>query len=277
MVDNASTDGSKEFFNSLAFKNFKYVYNNKNIGFGAANNLGFKYSLGKYVYLLNSDTIVKTKQVNKLIEENFRENDDKLAVLATKVYYEDGSIQPNTQKFITLKTICLRLMNVGKFFRKHKILLLLLLNSPIKPNFINEYLNNYKSDDEDRFIDWASGCSLIIKREIFANINGFDDNIFLYSEDEELCYRIKLLGYKILFTPDIEIIHYEGSSNSTAQLNEFVIEQKLNSEFYYIAKHHKNKLFFLKLIYLIISSVGFIFSKRLRFINRLVREKLFYY
>lgn len=271
LVDNNSTDGSKEFFESLDIKNFKYIYNNENLGFGKANNIGFNDSRGEYIYILNNDTLLHTQNIENIVLEKFRKY-DKVGVLATKVQYEDGTLQPNVQKFTSLKVILLRLLRVGQFIRNNKILLNFFIWLPIKPNFIKVYLDNFNKGRKEEFVDWASGCSLIFKREVYEKLGGFDENFFMYTEDEELCYRVHKIGYKILYTPDILITHLEGRSNTNKSINEFLIRTKLESEFYYFKKHFRNKVVYLKLIYLLISTLALPFSKKFRIINKTVRD-----
>ena len=76
IVDNASTDGSKEFFENLDITNYRYIYNKENLGFGRANNIGFKHSQGEYIYILNSDTLLRTKEIGAIIKTKFKKYDN---------------------------------------------------------------------------------------------------------------------------------------------------------------------------------------------------------
>ena len=273
LVDNASKDGSKEFFEEKAkkLKNFKYIYNNKNYGFGKANNIGFEHSKGSYIYILNSDTILHTKNIDKIIENKFNKHEN-LGVIATKVIYEDDSLQPNVQKFSSLFTITLRLLKIGEKVRNNKILLNLFKNLPIKSKIVRTYLENFNEEKKESLIEWASGCSLIFKRNVFKELKGFDENFFMYTEDEEICYRVHQLGYKILYTPDIVITHFEGKSNKNKSINEFLFKEKIKSEFYYYKKHFPYRFAKLKFIYEIITLLGYPFSNRLRLIRKYYKE-----
>jgi GT2 family glycosyltransferase len=271
IVDNASTDGSKEFFENLDITNYRYIYNKENLGFGRANNIGFKHSQGEYIYILNSDTLLRTKEIGAIIKTKFKKYDN-LGVIATKVQYKDGAPQANVQKFTDLKIVFLRLLKVGQFIRNNKILLYFFIYFPVKPNFIKTYLDNFNKDRKEEFIQWASGCSLIVKREVYEILGGFDKNFFMYTEDEELCYRVKKSGYKILYTPDILITHFEGESNTNKNINEFLLKTKVESEFYYFKKHFPQKINKLKFIYLTISTFGYLFSKKFRVINKAISD-----
>lgn len=271
LVDNASTDGSKEFFETLNIKNIKYIYNDNNVGFGKANNIGFKCCHGEYIYILNNDTLLHTQKLENIVLEKFNKHYN-LGVLATKVQYEDGTLQPNVQNFTSLKTIFLRLLKVGYFVRNNKFLLKFFIWLPLKPQFIKTYLDNFDKQRKEEFVDWASGCSLIFKREVYEKLGGFDENFFMYTEDEELCYRVQQSGYKILYTPDILITHFEGKSNTNKKINEFLVKTKVESEFIYFKKHHPQKMIYLKLIYLSISILAFPFSKKFRIMHKTIRN-----
>ena len=273
LVDNASTDGSKEFFvnKESEYSNFTYIYNNKNNGFGKANNIGFKYAKEDYIYILNSDTILHTKNIDNLIKEKFNKYKN-LGVIATKVVYEDGSLQPNVQRFSSLFAILLRLLKLGAFVRNNKIILNLFRVLPFKPKIIKAYLANFDKEREESFIEWASGCSLIFKKEVFKQLGGFDDNFFMYTEDEEICYRVHKIEYEILYTPDILITHFEGKSNTNKKINEFLLKEKIRSEFYYFKTHFPDNYNKLKAIYSIITLLGYPFSQRLRLVRKNFKE-----
>lgn len=278
LVDNGSTDGSKEFFENLigTLENFKYIYNNKNLGFSKANNIGFNYSKGNYIYILNSDTILNTENINIIVKEKFKKYNN-IGLLATKVNYSDGTPQPNVQAFSNLYTIVFRLLKIGQFIRNKKLLLKLFKLLPYKLSIVEIYLKNFNKINKDDFIDWASGCSLIFRREIYEKLGGFDENFFMYTEDEEICYRIHQFGYKILYTPDIAIAHFAGKSNINKEINEFILKEQIKSEFFYYKKHFPEKIKKLKIIYNIITYLGSPFSSRLKLIRKkyieLINEK----
>ena len=273
LVDNASEDGSKEYFLTLSkhLNNFKYVYNTQNYGFGKANNIGFQYASGEYIYILNSDTILHIKNISEIIRKKFDQFPE-VGVLATKVLYEDGSLQPNVQNFSTILTIVIRLLKLGQFVRNNEKIMNLFKLLPFKPSIVKSYLENFNKEREESFIDWASGCSLIFKREVYEKLKGFDENFFMYTEDEEICYRVHRLGYKILYTPDIVVTHFEGKSNKNKEINEFLLKEKIKSEFYFYKKHFPDNYNKLKAIYSITTLLGYPFSKRLRLVRKNFKE-----
>jgi len=271
LVDNASTDGSMEHFNGMKKNNFFYIYNNENVGFGRANNIGFNKVQGDYVYIINNDTILHTSDIEIIVEQKFTNNDN-LGVLATKVQYVDGSPQPNVQKFSSVKAIFLGLLKMGQFVRNSRILLYIAKLFPFKPAIVRAYLENFNTERPEQFIDWTSGCSLIIKKEIYRKLGGFDENFFMYSEDEELCYRVHKAGFKVMYTPDILITHYEGRSNTSKSINEFLIRERVKSHFYYFRKHFPDDYQKLMRAYRLAGVLGYLFSARLRIIFRTLRS-----
>lgn len=271
VFDNASNDGSKELFEK--YEGIKYIYSPQNLGFARANNEAFKHAVGKYIYLLNSDAEILTENVYSKIEEKFAKYRD-VGIIATKVIYPNGSPQPNVQSFSRPITFVLRLLKVGQFVRERPLLLKILLLLPFKPKLIKSYLDNFNKNlsEKERYVDWASGCSLVIKREVWEQVGGFDEEFFLYCEDEDFCLRARKLGYRVLYVPDIIVIHHEGRS-SEGNRREFVIRERTFSEFYFLKKHFSESEYSLILnIVKILSIILYPFSYRIRTIFRILSE-----
>jgi N-acetylglucosaminyl-diphospho-decaprenol L-rhamnosyltransferase len=192
VVDNNSSDDSirnikKEFLNKSYIT---IVENKENLGFGKGCNLGVKNSNGKYLLFLNSDTEVLDKGFLNMIQ--FLENNSQIAILGGKLINLDGSLQ----------------LSVGKFYNLFN--LLIMLSGLERIGFLRS------SPDEIKKVDWVSGACMMVKREIFEKLSGFDEKIFMYIEDMEICYRMKKLGYETFFFPDIKLKHKSlGSSNRT--------------------------------------------------------------
>lgn len=271
VFDNASDDGSKELFEK--YEGIKYIYSQQNLGFAKANNEAFKYATGEYIYLLNSDAEIITKEVYSKIKEKFEEYKD-VGILATKVLYPDGSPQPNVQSFSNPISFILRLLKVGQFVRERPLLLKTLMLLPFKPKFVKSYLNNFNKDlsEKERYVDWASGCSLVIRREVWKRLEGFDENFFLYCEDEDLCFRAQKLGYKILYVPKIIVVHHEGGS-AKGDIKELVLRQRVLSEVYFLKKHFSEVQYSLTLkIAKILCFLLYPFSRRIKTIYRTLSD-----
>jgi len=209
VVDNASQDGSVALLESLATKN-KYltiIENGQNLGFARGANRGAKHAQGRNLFFLNSDTVVKDAGLLKMVD--FLEKHEDIAVLGGALKNQDGSRQPSVGKFYHLQETVAMLLGAERYG--------LLRQSP---NKVTE-------------TDWVSGASFMIKKDVFLKLNGFDENFFMYMEDMEFCLRVTQLGKRIVFFPDVEIIHQnQGSSSRT-----FAIIQIYKGLLYFYKKH----------------------------------------
>ena len=190
VVDNNSTDGSPSAISNFKFQisNLKPIENKKNVGFAKGCNIGAKAALGKYILFLNSDTEVLDKGFLQMIE--FLEKNPKVAILGGKLYNADGSAQPSAGKFYNLTNLIIMLLGLER--------LGFLRSSPTKI----------------QKVDWVSGACMMIKKELFDKLFGFDEHFFMYIEDMELCFRARKLGFATYFYPDVKLKHKSlGSSN----------------------------------------------------------------
>ena len=184
--DNNSKDGTIEEIEKI--KGVKLVKNSENFGFSKGNNLGEKKANGKYILFLNSDTQIKDDGFLRMID--FMDENGKAGILGAKLTNPDGSSQKSCGNFYTLFSLLFTLFGKDLIVRKNP--------------------------DRMEKVDWVSGASLMIRKNIFEKIKGFDEDFFMYIEDMELCYRVKKLGFEIYFYPDIKLIHKElGSGNRT--------------------------------------------------------------
>ena len=195
VVDNASSDGSTEMIET-EFKEVTVIKNSQNTGFAKANNQGIKVSTGRYLLLLNSDTILKEGSVEKLAK--FMDEHPQAAAVGPKVLNFDGSLQSKGFCFPSVLFTAIILLNIPKFISDKKLL-----------RWFPQY---YWEEDDVRQIDWISGCCMFLKREAVENIGGLSGDFFMYHEDEEWCYRARRKGYEIWYLPTAEIIHHNMSS-----------------------------------------------------------------
>jgi len=205
VVDNNSSDGSVE---SLKHDGaIELIQNKENFGFGKGCNIGAKASKGKYTLFLNSDTQVLDKGFIKMTE--FLESNPKVAILGGKIENNDGSPQNSAGKFYNLFNLFLMLLGMER--------LGLLRSSP----------------DKIQRVDWVSGACFMVRSDIFKKISGFDEKIFMYMEDMEVCYRTQKFGYEIYFYPKLKLLHgSQGSSNRT-----FAIINIYKGILYFYSKH----------------------------------------
>ncbi len=191
-VDNNSDDLFLEDLKKKysASYSIQYIQNDENLGFAKANNQATKKANSQYILFLNSDTEVKNKGILGMID--FLKNNNDVAILGAKLVNTNGKPQLSTGVFYTLVNTLLVLLGIERAG--------MLRSSP-------------KNIQE---VDWVSGGAMMIKKDAFLKLNGFDEEYFMYIEDMDLCYRGKLLNYKTYFYPEAVVVHKkEGSSNRT--------------------------------------------------------------
>jgi GT2 family glycosyltransferase len=189
LVDNNSADSSVSSFKKISSK-IRLVESAENLGFAKGCNLGAEFAEGKYLLFLNSDTEVKDKGFLKMTE--YLSGNERMGILGGKLRNIDGSVQKSCGKFYSLFNLALMLLGFERF------------------GFLRY------SPKTSQKVDWVSGASLMIKKDVFEEIGKFEKNLFMYIEDMELCFRAKLRGYNTFFYKEVEIIHKErGSGNKT--------------------------------------------------------------
>lgn len=198
VVDNGSTDGSVEEIEKFNFKaislnlKFKFILNKKNLGFGTGNNQGMKIAEGKYFLLLNSDTIVTDLaplKMAKFIDEN-----PDVGMVGCRLLNPDGSWQASCGYFPHLWVVFLML------FGEHWIGNLVRFSPP-----------------KTKEVDWVMGAAMMIRSEVLENAGWMDEGIFMYMDEVEWCWRIKKAGWKVMFYPEAEIIHFGGGSSPSGR------------------------------------------------------------
>jgi GT2 family glycosyltransferase len=202
---------------------YKYIYLSDNLGFGKANNIGVGSSCGKYIFVLNNDAKLILFDGLLEIDSMF---DTSTGLIGTKVVYPSGAPQPSFQDFSSMSTLYLKYINAGRIYKyiKGNFFLELIVKNVFRTYIESQTSNSSKSARE---VDWCSGCSLVIRRDVYEEINGFDDSYFMYSEDEDLCFRIREAGYKIIYNPNIIVEHQVGASSN--KYSEFIEGQKVLS------------------------------------------------
>lgn len=187
LVDNASTDGSKEFFEKDS--RIKYIYSERNGGFGYGNNLGMKVAKGKYFFLLNSDTLL----INNAIKEfyDYAENNQPHTLYCCYVEDKDGKDNGDYLDFPILSVKELIYYKIKK--RPAKIV-----------------------DHKAKEVDAVHGANMFLPRQAYEVSGGFDENIFMYGEEIEWQLRLHKLGLKRMIIPQPRIIHFGGVSTKKA-------------------------------------------------------------
>lgn len=206
VVDNASTDDSVEMVVSK-FPESKIIKNSQNRGFAAANNQGVKKAKGEYILLLNSDTKVKPTSLERLLQLA-RENNTHLA--SCRLLNPDGTLQPQGG-FLP------RLFNVAAW-------MLFLDDIPGANLFIKPYQQRYSAFfQKDQQMGWVAGTAFLVKQDVYQQLGGLNEKLFMYGEDVEFCLRANKKGIVCQYFHEPEIIHLgQGSGTSkNALLGEY--------------------------------------------------------
>lgn len=219
VVDNNSEDKTVEILEKFGLM-IKFIKSNKNLGFGKANNLAVKQALGEYLFFLNPDTEINRPIFNELIK--FHENTSDCGLVGPKLIMKDGKVQSSVRKLPT----------VWGAFKEYVL------------GRKGEYSEYVPEESEPTEVEMIYGAAILIKKDLFEKLNGFDEKYFLYYEDADLCKRVRESGKKIYYYPKVSIKHLVGGTKSNEN------RSKLNyvSSFKY---HGKLGGFFLQLIFLI--------------------------
>lgn len=196
VVDNDSRDGSATAI-AQRFPQVKLITLNDNIGFARANNLAAKQARGEYILLLNPDTVVLDRAINKLLA--FAKARPAAGIYGGRAWFGDGRLN---------STSCWARSTPWSEFCHAVGLTTLFRRSPwLNP----EGMGPWKRDTV-RDVDIVTGCFLLIQRELWQRLDGFDPAFFMYGEEADLCLRARQLGAQPTICPDAEIIHYGGKS-----------------------------------------------------------------
>lgn len=184
VVDNGSSDNSQKLASEVKLPciNIELIQNSFNVGFAPANNQGYKKAQGQYVLLLNNDTKVEKDFLSKMVSK--MEEDGSAGVLQPKICLMD---RPDY------------LDNAGSFFTKI--------------GFLDHWGFLQKDGSEFAFekeIFSAKGACMLIRKEVIEKVGLFDDDFFSYFEESDFCWRVWLIGYKVIFYPQVKIYHKVG-------------------------------------------------------------------
>lgn len=210
VVDNASTDGSKEKFENDT--RIRYIYSEKNGGFGYGNNIGIVVAKGDYLFLLNSDTLLLNNAIGEFFK--YAKLHNPKTIYGCYLQGHDGSYR-NSFFFFPAFTI-------KDFFKR-------IVKS-----------HNYQPDYTNREVECICGADMFIPRQAIEEAGMFDDNIFLYGEEGELQYRMMKKGYRRMLINSPKIVHLEGESSGNTARYKYGMKSHM-----YILKKYMNPITYL--------------------------------
>lgn len=212
VVDNNSIDGSVAMVRS-DFPSVKIISNQENIGFATANNQAIKKSIGEYILLLNSDTVVYNGAVGQMVQ--FMDEHPDAGAATGRLLLPDGTAQSYIYGNDPTLSYLIR-RNLTKIIKKRD-------------------LHNWDSH-EVLEVQWVTGAFMMVRRAVIDKVGGLDENIFMYFEDNEWCYRMRQQGWKVYYNPKVEIAHLAGQS--FGQQDEARKEEYFKGLIYFYRKHY---------------------------------------
>lgn len=219
VVDNASSDGSPEAI-ERAFGDVRLVRNAENLGFGAAANQGVRAASAPRVALLNQDATLAPDALEVLVRS--MEERPPAGAIGALVRNPDGSVQPSKRAFPTLWQSVLHGL-VGLFWTDN-------------PG-TRAYLLSDVDQSEAVEVGWVSASAVLLRREAFEAVGGFDEAFFFFVEDVDLCKRLRDAGWEVWFEPRAEVVHAWGGSWARRPLRFLWLHHR--NLFRYVTKHKR--------------------------------------
>jgi GT2 family glycosyltransferase len=208
VIDNASSDGSPDLV-KRSFPDVHLIENAENRGFAAANNQGMRLAAGRYILLLNSDTVVLDNAIAKMVA--FADGQPQAAVLGCRVLNADRTMQRTCFMYPSGLNMLLSASYLYKLFPGSKL-------------FGREQMTWWGRDDV-REVEVVTGCFMLARRDAIDQVGLMDEDFYMYGEETDWCFRFRQAGWKVMFAPSGQIIHLGGAS-SRQVANEMTLQLK---------------------------------------------------
>ncbi len=225
VVDNGSIDGSPEAVEA-DFERVVLIRNSENVGFGRANNRAIRASSGSCILLLNSDTIVGPGALAALL--SYMAAHGRCGAVGPKVLNPDGSLQQSAARFPRLRNAVFGGVFSNEVYRRlfpHR-------------RFFAELGLTSDEHATAQSVDWLTGCCLLLRADALAEAGLFDEQIFLFYEEADLCKRIKGAGWDVAYDPEATIVHYGGGSYRDVWTFDEQVARQLAGLEYFHRKHY---------------------------------------
>jgi GT2 family glycosyltransferase len=219
VVDNDSSDGSPEAVEAQ-FPHVRLIRSGANLGFAKANNLGVARSRGRYLAFVNSDVKVLKDCLSTLVD--YCDQHPEVGMAGPRIIGGDGKLQRSCRGFPTVWNMFCRALAMDAMFPRTKI--------------FSGYAMSYWPQETLRSVDMLSGCFWLVRREALEQVGLLDESFFMYGEDMDWCKRFWSRGWKLMFVPSAEAIHYGGGSSSNAPVRFYIERQRADLQYW--RKHH---------------------------------------
>jgi len=196
VVDNGSSDDSLAYLRPR-FDDVIFIDTGANLGFGKANNVALEQAKGRYLLILNPDTLIGEDSLREMIR--YMDDHPEVGVMGPKILTRTGAFDRTSKRGLPTPWVAFcRLSGLSKLFPR----------SPI----FGRYDLLYLDPDESNEVDSLAGSCMMVRDTTYEQVGGFDEDFFMYGEDIDLCYRIKLSGWKVQYAPVTKIVHFRGES-----------------------------------------------------------------
>jgi GT2 family glycosyltransferase len=196
VVDNASTDDSVTQVRAH-FPATIILQNTENTGFAQANNQGMDIAQAPYFLLLNTDAFLHPSALAHMLSHMRAQ--PRAGAVGCKLLYEDGRLQRSCNAFPTVTTELWQALFLDRLFPNNRL--------------FGKYTMSYWPMNDAREVDVVMGACMLLRREAIERVGGFDTGFFMYSEEVDLCYRLKKAGWQVRYTPDAVATHIWGGSS----------------------------------------------------------------
>lgn len=218
VVDNGSADHSPEMV-ATDFPEVRLIANDRNLGFAAANNQAIAQARGRYVLLLNSDTVVLDHALDRMVA--FMENHPEAGAVGCKLMNVDRTLQPSAHNFYS---------TVGSLV-ENKLVALFWKGRSQRTRFLS-----YWDHSSTRQVDWVTGACLMVRKDVIETVGLLDERFFMYGEEVDWQMRMAKVGHRVYFLSDASIVHLGGASS--ARVPDRMRRQEYHSRALLIDKHY---------------------------------------
>jgi len=225
VVDNNSSDASCQMMKTR-FPNVKLIENKTNSGFPKGNNIGVAEAKGEYICILNPDTVVAEDTFEKILA--FAEKQSDIGIIGCKLIDGTGNFLPESKRGIPTPWVAFtKITGLYHFFPKNKL--------------FNQYYAQDLNENETGKVAILVGAFMVMKRDLYSDLKGFDENCFMYSDDIDLSYRSLLKGKSNYYFHETSVIHYKGESTVKDKMYMKRFQEAMN---FFYKKHFKVSVFF---------------------------------
>ena len=224
VIDNASSDDSCEMMKTK-FPHIKLIENKENLGFPKGNNIGVAQAKGEYICILNPDTVVAEDTFFKILNSQLVTRNSQLGIIGCKLIDGAGNFLPESKRGVPTPWVAFT-----KIFGLYKI-----------SNYFGKYYAQHLSENESGKVDILVGAFMVMKRELYLEVGGFDEDCFMYSDDIDLSYLVLKTGKSNYYFHETSVIHYKGES--TVRDGTYMKLFREAMQFFY-KKHFKKSWFF---------------------------------